>query len=196
MKRRLLIFALVVITVTAANGQKNYLDKRNALLNEGDFNRAEKVFRQGIKNNPNDLILKCQLGLTLIEKEKFDDAELVLDEVLKIDSDNIGAHWYSGIGNFKNAKDRKAVEHFEKVIPMLDQSSGQYYSANWFIGKSYSNLLKTEGLTFTETDRMIACYEEYLRLQPNAQDSKAIREYVDRKKKRRPGDNVLKWIDL
>jgi len=196
MKTGLVIVALVVISVSAAIGQKSYLDRGNAFLNEGDFDRAEKVFRQGIKNNPNDLILKCQLGLTLIEKEKYDDAELVLAEVLRIDADNIGAHWYSGIGNFKSAQDRKAVEHFERVIPMLDQSSGQYYSANWFIGKSYSDLLRTEGLTYAETDRMIACYEEYLRLQPNAQDSKSIREYVDRKKKRRPSDNVQKWIDL
>jgi len=110
--------------------------------------------------------------------------------------DNIGANWYSGIGNFKNAKDRKAIENFERVLPLLDKSSGQYFSANWFIGKCYSNLLRTVGLTYTETDRMFECYEEYIRLQPNAKDSKEIREYVDRKKKRRPSDNVKKWIDL
>jgi hypothetical protein len=43
---------------------------------------------------------------------------------------------------------------------------------------------------------MFDCFEEYLRLQPDAKDSKEIREYVDRKKKRRPGENVKKWIDL
>ena len=54
----------------------------------------------------------------------------------------------------------------------------------------------TSGISYSETDRMFECYEEYLRLQPNAKDALKIREYVDRKKKRRPSDNVLKWIDL
>ena len=43
---------------------------------------------------------------------------------------------------------------------------------------------------------MFECYEEYLKLQPNAEDAGKIREYVERKKKRRPPSNVLKWVDL
>jgi hypothetical protein len=44
---------------------------------------------------------------------------------------------------------------------------------------------------------MFECNKEYLRLQPNAKNSKEISEYVDRKKKRRPpSDNVQKCIDL
>jgi hypothetical protein len=115
---------------------------------------------------------------------------------LQKDSANVGANWYMGINNYKNAKAKKAIESFETVLPMLDKRSGQYYSANWFIGTSYRNLLRTEGLTYKETDRMFECYEEYLRLQPNAKDSQEIREYVDRKKKRRPSQNVEKWLDL
>ena len=195
MKRGLLIFALTFVNLSAF-GQENFLDKGNSFLNKGDFDSAEKTFREGINADPNDLILQCQLGLTLIQKEKYADAEVILAKVLEVEPDNIGANWYSGIGNYKNAKVKKAIEAFERVLPMLDKNSGQYYSANWFIGTSYRNLLKTEGLTYSETDRMFESFEEYLRLQPNAQDSQEIREYVDRKKKRRPSDNVKKWIDL
>jgi tetratricopeptide (TPR) repeat protein len=196
MKRGLLIFTLTFINLLTVFGQSSYLDKGNSLLNNGNFDEAEKIFREGIKADPNDLILQCQLGLTLIQKEKYRDAELILAKVIEKEPDNIGANWYSGIENFKNAKNKKAIENFERVLPLLDKNSGQYFSANWFIGKCYSNLLRTEGLTYTETNRMFECYEEYLRLQPNAKDSKEIREYVDRKKKRRPSDNVKKWIDL
>lgn len=195
MKRGLLIFTLTFISLYAL-GQSSYLDEGNSLLNNGDFDGAEKLFREGIAADPNDLILQCQLRLTLIQKEKYGEADLILAKVLEKEPDHIGANWYSGIGNFKNAKDKKAIENFERVLPLLNKSSGQYFSANWFIGKCYSNLLRTEGLTYAETDRMFECYEEYLRLQPNARDSKQIREYVDRKKKRRPSDNVKKWIDL
>ena len=134
--------------------------------------------------------------LTLIQQKKYQDAEIILDKILKKDSNNVAAIWYSGIGNFKNQQDKKAIIHFEKALTLLDKSSGQYYSANWFIGKSYSILLKNSGLSYEEADRMLQCYEEYLRLQPNANDAAKIREYVERKKKRRPPSNALKWIDL
>jgi tetratricopeptide (TPR) repeat protein len=196
MKKRLLIYTLTFVNLFTAFAQESYLDKGNSFLNKGNFDGAEKIFREGIKADSNNLILQCQLGLTLIQKEKYDEAEVVLEKVLKKEPNHVGANWYSGVGNYKNAKDKKAIENFERVLPMLDEKSGQYFSANWFIGKSYSNLLRTEGLTYTETNRMFDCFEEYLRLQPDAKDSKEIREYVDRKKKRRPGENVKKWIDL
>ena len=172
------------------------MSKGNAYLGNGQLEMAERTFRDAIKADPDNSIYQCQLGLTLINQGKYEEAEEVIDKVLAADSTNVSALWYSGIGNFKSGNDLKAIERFEKALAMLDSSSGQYYSANWFIGKSYSILLKTEGLTYKETERMLECYEEYLRLQPNAKDAASIREYVERKKKRRPSDNVKKWIDL
>jgi tetratricopeptide (TPR) repeat protein len=194
---KIIFTTLLFLTAFLTNfGQDKYLDDGNKYLNSGEYDKAEKVFRNGIKADSANLIYQCQLGLTLIQQNKYSDAEIILDKILKTDSNIVAAIWYSGIGNFKNGQDKKAILRFEKVLPLLDKNSGQYYSANWFIGKSYSILLKTDGLSYQETDRMFECYEEYLRLQPNADDAAKIREYVDHKKKRRPTSNVLKWVDL
>ncbi len=196
MKQIIFTTLLFFATFLTTFGQDKYLDDGNKFLNNGEFDKAEKTFREGIKSDSTNFIYQCQLGLTLIQQKKFSDAEIILDKVLQKDSNNVAAIWYSGIGNFKNGQDKKAIIRFEKALTLLDKKSGQYYSANWFIGKSYSILLKTDGLSYQETDRMFECYEEYLRLQPNADDAAQIREYVDRKKKRRPTSNVLKWVDL
>ena len=195
MKKFIFSISLILIGTTLF-GQVDYLDKGNSYLNSEEYEKAEQTFRDGIKSDPTNLIYQCQLGLTLINQKKYSEAEQVLDKVLRTDSNNVAAIWYSGIGNFYNEKDRQAISRFEKALTLLNKESGQYYSANWFIGKCYSNLLKTEGITYAETDRMFECFEEYLRLQPNAEDAKEIREYVDRKKKRRPPSNVKRWIDL
>jgi tetratricopeptide (TPR) repeat protein len=187
---------LLVTTSLASYGQDNYLEKGNVFLNNGKFEKAEKTFKEGIKSDPTNLIYQCQLGLALIEQKKYSEAEIILEKILKSDSNHIGAIWYSGIGYFKSGQDRMAIGRFEKALTLLNKKSGQYYGANWFIGKCYSILLKTEGLSYGETDRMFECYEEYLRLQPNAENAAEIREYVERKKKRRPPSNVLKWVDL
>ena len=171
------------------------MDKGNSYLDSGQLDKAEETFREAIKSDPTNLIYQCQLGLTLVEAKKYSEAEQVLNKILKTDSTNVAAIWYSGMGSFHSGQDRQAVNRFEKALTFLDKKSGQYYGANWFIGKCYSNLLRTDGLTYAETDRMFECFEEYLRLQPNAEDAEKIKEYVDRKKKRRPPSNVKVWVD-
>jgi len=196
MKTILLTIFLFAIVPLTSYSQDNFLEKGNAYLNSSELDKAEQTFRDGIKAEPENLIYQCQLGLTLIEKKKYPDAEIILNSVLNVDSNNVGAIWYSGIGNYKGGKDAQAISRFEKALTLVDKKSGQYYSANWFIGKSYSKLLKTEGLSYDETNRMFECFEEYLRLQPNAEDFAKIKEYIERKKQRRPTSNVKKWVDL
>jgi tetratricopeptide (TPR) repeat protein len=196
MRKLTLTTFLLVTTVLTTFAQDPFLDRGNSYLNNEQFDKAEQTFREAIKSDTTNLIYQCQLGLTLIQAKKYADGEAVLNKVLKTDSNNVAAIWYSGIGNFYNAQDRQAINRFEKALTLLDKKSGQYYSANWFIGKCYSNLLKTDGLTYTETDRMFECYEVYLKLQPNAKDAPKIKEYVERKKKRRPPSNVKVWVDL
>lgn len=194
--RHILVITFSLTTYFSSFGQTNYLEEGNSYLNSNRLDKAEQTFREGISKEPENLIYHCQLGLTLIKQEKYDEAQKVLDKVLDKDSNQVAALWYSGIGNYKDGKDRAAIKYFEKALNYFETTSGQYYSANWYIGKSYSNLLRTEGLTYEETDRMFECYEEYLRLQPNADDADKIREYVRRKKERRPPKNVKKWVDM
>ena len=77
----------------------------------------------------------------------------------------------------------------------MKETQGQYYSANWFIGRSYQVLLQSDGLTYDEVSRMLQCYETYVQLQPNANDAAKISAYVQHIKDIRPSDNVKKWIN-
>jgi len=196
MKRLIFSTLILIATTLTAFGQDNYLERGNSYLNIDQLDKAEQTFREGIDKEPENLIYQCQLGLTLINQEKYNEAQEVLDKVLKQDSNQVAALWYSGIGNYQAGNDRAAIKHFEKGLNYFDNTSGQHYTAYWYIGKSYSYLLRTEGLTYDETDRMFESYEEYLRFQPDADDADEIREYVERKKKRRPSDNVKKWVDM
>ncbi len=195
MRQLIFVILLTLVNFTIAFGQDTYLEKGNTYLNNNVFDKAEQTFSDGIKANPTNLIYQCQLGLSLVKQKRFSDAEKIFVEVLAIDSIDVAAIWYSGIGNFYAEQDKQAISRFEKALTLLNKESGQYYSANWFIGTCYSNLLKKDGLTYAETERMFECYEEYLKLQPNAKDAEKIKEYVERKKKRRPSSNVLRWID-
>jgi hypothetical protein len=121
----------------------------------------------------------------------------LLDNSLAADSTNVVALFFAGINSFsdKNPDLRTAIKYFEKLLPLLKETERQYYSANWYIGRSYQILLQSDGLTYDEVSKMLDCYSKYLRLQPNADDAAKISSYVQHVKDIRPPENVKKWID-
>ncbi|HEY2349956.1 MAG TPA: hypothetical protein VGH64_13120 [Puia sp.] len=173
------------------------MDKGNQQLNNEDFIGAEQTFREAIKSDNSNLIYQNQLALSLMKQKKYTDAQNILDKVLSADTANIAGLWYAGTNNYldPNSDLRRSIKFFEKVLPLLKESQGQYYSANWFIGRSYQILLQSDGLTYNEVSRMLDCYSKYLKLQPNADDASNISAFIQHIREIRPTDNVKKWIN-
>ncbi|SMP35576.1 tetratricopeptide repeat protein [Chryseobacterium profundimaris] len=189
------IFLLLIFSSGCFFSQ-NYIDEGNRLLSENKFFEAEEVFQKGVKNEPDNLILKSQLALAFINQNKNDQAENIIVEILKVEPSFTAAYWYGGINNFsKNKPDfRKAIFYFEKSYDLIDEKSGQYFGVNFFIGKSYHNILYTEGLSYDEVSRMLETYRKYVELQPDAENADAIKSFILKVEKSRPGKNVKKWV--
>jgi tetratricopeptide (TPR) repeat protein len=192
-----LIILVPMLLTTSSFSQSSYLEIGNQQLNKKDFVSAEHTFREAIKSDSLNHIYYNQLALTLIMQKKHGDAQEIIDKVLTVDTTNLGALWYGGINNFqdKNSDLRLAIRFFEKVMPLLNENEGQYYSANWFIGRSYQILLQSDGLAYDEVSRMLDCYSTYVRLQPNAEDAAKTLNFVEHIKSVRPPNNVKKWIN-
>lgn len=188
------IFLLILFSQTISS-QRNYLKEGNKLLSENKNVEAENIFHEAIKFDDKNLIYKCQLALSLMNQKKHDDAEKQIIEVLSKDSLNVAALWYGGINNFTNEKHnfRKSVTYFEKAFPLINKDSPQYFAVNFFIGKNYKNLLYTEGLSYDETSRMLETLNEYVRLQPNAEDIVETQNFITKIEKQRPPSNVKNW---
>lgn len=173
-----------------------YLDQGDELISENKFSEAENVYRKGLKDDPDNLILKSQLALALLSQDKNDDAEIVIGEILSKKSDFTAALWYGGINNFnrKEPDFRRAISYFEKAYDLIDKNSGQYFGVNYYIGRSYRKLLYREGLTYDEVNRMLETYKKYIELQPDAEDIQDAKNFIKKVEEKRPGKNVGKWI--
>jgi tetratricopeptide (TPR) repeat protein len=190
------ILIIILFLAQTTFGQINYMQVGNKFINQNNYVDAENTFREAIKSDNNNLEYKCQLALSLSRQKKNDEAEKYIQEVLKVDSLQVAALFYGGVNSFTatNSNFRKAVEYFEKAFPLIQKESGQYFAINFFIGKSYKNLLITEGLSFNETNRMLETLREYVRLQPNASDANEIQSFVEYVETKRPSANVKKWV--
>lgn len=187
---------LLILSFQIIVAQSDYFERGNSLLQQDKYEEAQKIFEIGLKENPENLMYKNQIALALINQGKNNDAEETIKEVLKVDSLNVAALWYGGLNNFmaKESNFKKAIMYFEKAYPLIDKSSGQFFGVNFFLGKSYQNLLYSEGISFEETDRMLETLEKYTELQPDAEDYKDTIKFINYIKEKRPPKNVKKWV--
>lgn len=190
--KKLIYLALIIPFLTFA--QRNYLNEGNTLLSQDKNKEAEELFKEAIKSEKDNLVYQTQLGLSLINQGKYKEAEKQLNKVLAKEPNNTGALWYSGINNFQNANNfRKAIQYFEKAYPLIAPSSPQFFAVNFYIGKSYRNLLYTEGLTYDETSRMLETSKEYVKLQPDATDASQFTAFIKYVEENRFPPNVKIW---
>lgn len=196
MKKIFLLFILFFWHFVSSQDITTYLDEGDEFISKNKFSDAENIFRKGLKENPENPILKSQLALTLINQDKNDEAEKVIAEVLSLQPEFTAALWYGGVSNFnkKEPDFRKAISYFEKAYPQIDVNAGQYFALNYYIGRSYRKLLYREGLNYDEVDRMLETYKKYIELQPNAEDIIDAKSFVKKVEEKRPGKNVGKWI--
>lgn len=194
--KKIFFFLILFSNFAFSQNSATILDEGNELISKNKFYEAERIFRKGLQETPNDLILKSQLALALINQDKNEEAKLVITEILNAHPDFTAALWYGGINNFNSHQPdfRKAVAYFEKAYNLIDPNSGQFFGVNYYIGRSYRKLLYREGLTYDEVDRMLETYKKYVELQPEAEDANEAKNFIKKVEEKRPGKNVGKWI--
>jgi len=188
------IAAILLMISSLGYAQTDILEEGEKLFGAGQFQQAEQLFRDGLSQEPDNLNYLSQLGVCLIQQKKYQEADVVLGNVLEKDNTNFSALWYSGVSRYSTKQYESALSFFEQAMPLLPKTSPQYPSAYWFVGKSLSGMLKTTGITSAQADKMFESFEEYLKLQPNAQDAAKISAFLEAAKSNRPATIADKWI--
>ena len=205
------VTALCLHLSSASESQDLQIQRGNDLLARGDFAAAEQLFRDALRGDPGNRVYRAQLGLSLVRQKRHEEAERELQAVLSQYPDDAATLWYLAQNKYFAGAYREAAERFKAVLPLLDNRSGQYYSAYWFIGTCWKAvLLRTKadvvsaiagrpgsevaGLAHGEVDEMVDAYKKYIALQPQAPDRSAIEQFLAWVSKNRPPPNVRRWI--
>jgi len=107
------IFLLSVASVSAQKAERDYIRKGNRLFNDSVFVDAEVNYRKALEVNPKSTVSMYNLGNTLSQQQKFQDAMEQYVAAGKIEKDKMKlAHIYHNMGVlFQAGKDyAKAVE--------------------------------------------------------------------------------------
>ena len=106
----------------AAEGQDSWVRRGNELIGRGNYAAAERLFRNALSADPGNQVYRSQLGLTLVQQKRFDEAELELQTALRQDPNDPATLWYLALNKFFADAYREAVGRFKTVLPLLEQT--------------------------------------------------------------------------
>jgi tetratricopeptide (TPR) repeat protein len=201
---------IILFFTLSLSADEATLRKGNDLLAKGDVRGAERVFREALLREPENSVYRAQLGLCLVQLNRYDEAERELDKVLEGTPTDAGALWYKALNSFTAGRHREAISRVKIVLPWLDPKSPQVGTAHWLAATSSKALLYFRppprgtpthgspiaelGLTYAEVDDMVSSYRRYLELQPAAPDKDEIREFLVWVSRNRPPESVKRWL--
>lgn len=113
------IFLLSVASASAQKAERDYIRKGNRLFNDSVFVDAEVNYRKALEVNPKSTVSMYNLGNTLSQQQKFQDAMEQYVAAGKIEKDKMKlAHIYHNMGVlFQAGKDyAKAVEAYKMSL--------------------------------------------------------------------------------
>lgn len=113
------IFLLSVASVSAQKAERDYIRKGNRLFNDSVFVDAEVNYRKALEVNPKSTVSMYNLGNTLSQQQKFQDAMEQYVAAGKIEKDKMKlAHIYHNMGVlFQAGKDyAKAVDAYKMSL--------------------------------------------------------------------------------
>ena len=93
----------------------------------GDSEPAEKAFRRALKLMPNLASARFNLGILLVNQQKWRQAAECLQHRLKLQPDNIGARYQLGIALFRQQRMESAKACFEWVVAEAPQTVDAHF---------------------------------------------------------------------
>lgn len=113
------VFLLSTVGVSAQKLERDYIRKGNRLFNDSVFVDAEVSYRKALEVNPKSTVSMYNLGNTLSQQQKFQDAMEQYVSASKIEKNKMKlAHIYHNMGVlFQAGKDyAKAVEAYKMSL--------------------------------------------------------------------------------
>ena len=134
---------------------------------ESELIAADKMIsKEKSDPEPREDQVKVGLARVSIQLKNYTRAGELLDQAQALRSDNPEVHFYSGRLDLERRDYAGAARHLEKAIHL---EPGNAY-AHYYAGIAYSNLKRP--------DKMVEQFEMFLKLAPNAPESKKVQSLL------------------
>lgn len=122
-----------------------WLIQRNAVeyIEKGQLDKAEEIYRDGLKEFPNNALLWAGLAGDVLDQGRIDEAIEYCNRALSFDSCSVNAYFILGLAFSKKGDEDKAIQKFQEAIKCDPSFILVYYD----LGISYISKQKySEGI--------------------------------------------------
>ena len=114
------VFLLATAGVSAQKAERDYIRKGNRLFNDSVFVDAEVNYRKALEANPKSTVSMYNLGNTLSQQQKFQDAMEQYVSASKIEKDKMKlAHIYHNMRSEEHTSELQ--EYFSKLVKIMQR---------------------------------------------------------------------------
>lgn len=107
----------------------------------GDYDSAVKNYRHALSIQPDDLLIKFNLGQTFIRINDYKNAVKTFEKIYAVDSTNVMFNKYFALATYKAGLNEKAVGLYEKYIVQNPNDLSAYIN----MAKAYGEMKNDKG---------------------------------------------------
>jgi tetratricopeptide (TPR) repeat protein len=157
----LLILAVAVTTraVVAQDSVEQLWQQGNAAETSHEYHRAEEIWRKVLQIDSNNARAYYNLGNTLRQQKKLDEAIVAYQKTLQLNPNDADAYNNLGIVLGEQKKLDEEIVAYQKALQLNPNNAEAYYN----LGVALKNQKKF--------DRAIAAFEKVVQLNPNDADA-------------------------
>jgi tetratricopeptide (TPR) repeat protein len=109
---------LIADVMSLSTGMRIHQLRGTALYQQGLYQQALVEFRKAVEADPDEPLVRTNLGLTLAVLGDFDGAMRELETALRLDPEDTFAHANMGALLVQLGRDDEAVEHYERAVSL------------------------------------------------------------------------------
>lgn len=170
---------------------KDELGQAALAMRKGEFLKAETIYRRLIVKNPDDIAMKHLLCHALMNRSKFRECDSLLNAVLKLDTNNIGTHWYRALSASRQRDDTLTEQRFAYYIDKFKEHNAFDKKAYLQAGSALRRIMKDTGISYAQAERLKLYYETYIELSPTDPVIASMNDFLAGLKKRLPSEGEL-----
>jgi Ca-activated chloride channel family protein len=119
MKTILIITGIFLFTNAMGQSVEEGISKGNNYYSTGQYDLAEKLYKDALKKDPDNRIAQHNLANALYRQKKYKEAEEVLDGIVKDSKENIvksAAHYNNGVIKTKQKDLEGSIEDYKSAL--------------------------------------------------------------------------------
>lgn len=138
------IICLGTVIITLKANPTQLIEKGNEAQKYANYAEAEVNWQQVLKNDPNDVVARRNLGISLSEQKKLDEGLKEFDQVIQLKPNSAEAYFSKGLKLYYQQKPKELEQAIANFRETIKNDPNNNDMAHYYLGNALSDQNKLD----------------------------------------------------